>query len=89
MDLRLSILLLANLVIALALLWGVVSMSTYIRRGKGWAFAMFAFSPVWLFMPGWFTDEGQQDFKKARAIVGMAWLFSVGVFYLSVSWKSH
>lgn len=69
MDLQIFLLLISNALLALAWIWGLFVMSAYIRKGKGWAFAL---TPFWIFATSWFTDDGHPYLKKVRISVGLA-----------------
>jgi len=68
MDLKVSLLLISNAFFALAWIWGLFVMSSYIKKGKGWAFAL---TPFWIFTSSWFTDDGRPYLKKVRISVGL------------------
>ena len=56
------LLLLANVYFLLAWIWALVTMSSYIRPGKG----ILLITPFWIFSDSWFFDEGIPYLKKAR-----------------------
>ncbi len=80
MELKLALLLVTNAIFAITWIWGLFTMSSYIKPGKGWAFAL---TPFWIFESSWFTRDGHPYLKKARLFIGLSFTLFVGLIYLN------
>jgi len=82
MEWDLIILLVANAIWIIAWIWGLFTLSLYVKPGKGWAFAL---TPFWIFSSNWFTPDGYPYLKKVRFIVGGSFVLFIISTLLPVS----
>jgi hypothetical protein len=71
MNWGLAVLLLANAIFIVAWIWASITMSLYIKKGKGSSLFL---NPYLMFSKNTFTDEGQPYFRKARITLGTSFL---------------
>ena len=80
MNMGLVVLLLANTIFIVAWIWASITMSSYIKKGKG---SLLFLNPYLMFSSNTFTDEGQPYFRKTRLILGASFiLFLLAVIFL-------
>ena len=82
MDWQLTIIIIANVYLVLAWIWSMVTLSSYIKLGKGF---VFVFTPFWLFASKWFKSEGLPYLNRARVHIGIPALAMTTVFVVNMN----
>jgi len=83
MNWLLILLLTANVYLIFAWIWSLVTLSAYIKPGKGLAFAL---TPFWILASSWFTPEGVPYLQKARIHIGIPSILMTSIFLYSAYW---